>query len=77
MSKFGTIVVSKLQAVQAAKGYLATVNGFGKSDAEAKIADRVLRAATHNRVETMEIPADSPLVDFLLVEQEGKLLSNA
>lgn len=73
-NKFGNITISSQQLKHATKAYAKHLGGHAASKSEKFLADRVLRASGHHRVEYVEIPMDSPLVDFLLFEKEGKLL---
>lgn len=77
MSRFGTIVVSKQQAIHAAQKYQSYINGVRTTQEDQVIAARVLHACQHHRMEAIELPMDSALIDFLVPEIDGVLQGHA
>lgn len=73
MSTFGTVVVSKQQAVYAAKSYQTYINEVRTSGDDRAIAARVVRACEQHRMDAVEIPMHSPLIDFIVPEVDGVL----
>jgi hypothetical protein len=70
---FGTIVISKQQAIYAAKQYQAWVNNR-PSPEERGMAQRIVHACEQHRMDAVELPMNSPLVDFIVPEIDGQLV---
>lgn len=65
MADFGNIVVSRDDALTASRGYRRHIESVAPSAIAREIADRVGRAMELHRLDMVELPMDSPLVDFL------------
>jgi hypothetical protein len=74
MAGFGTIVVSKQQAVFAAKSYQAYINEIRVGNDDRAIAARVVRACEQHRMDAVDLPMNSPLIDFIVPEVDGVLV---